>query len=155
MFTLNLNIELRTVSDAEDSLYLSPESRCLLAFTKYCHLKPNQDFYINIYYSKLKLQSLSIVTNTEFNTELCERLNRNYTGFNFNVYNSDEIQISCNILDIDLPSLTRKTDDAECNLSITGLASLCRDIVKLACRLQTNNKKIENLLVLKRIKLLF
>jgi hypothetical protein len=146
-FTLNLSLELQS-----DSPQLSAESRCLIALTKYCNLKPGEDFYTNVYYSKLQTNQPNL-TDKNFHAIISEE----YPGLAFTVHNSDERTRSSTdcVLDIDLPSLIRKTEDADCSISITGLASLCRDIVKLACRIKPDNTKLENLLVNLKINLVY
>ena len=164
-FTLNLNLKFKWNSNFSDSLTLSAESLSIVSLIKLCHLKSGNEFHAKCYYSKSKIIDQIPVDYFKLNQRnnlhqfISESLINKYknfhfqknqlldpTKFNLQICDSDEISTSSDILDIDLPSLIRKTD-AHCNISITGLASLYRDIIKIANHLKPN-LKLENLLVL-------
>ena len=171
---LNLNLEFKcTIDNNEntnleqkliDSLNFSSQSRAIISLVEYCQLKSGEDFKTVCYYSKSEILNKINASCAEFKQEftkfLIDTLSNKYNqvhftelneGFELNKFNIrlcdlDLIDSTDLIFDTVLPSLSREISDTS-NITITGLASLYRDIIKTACLLKPS-LKLGDLLVI-------
>lgn len=172
-FDLNLNLELDWESKQraeffprlQDSLRISSESISIISLIEYCQLKPGVHLKFNFYYSTSKFLEKIRTTHAELPQNLHDciidtldneypRLDLKHSAqlkddskneLNTSVIDLDNISIENYIFDTDLPSLKRKMNE-NCDITITGLASLYRDLIKIKHRLNPE-LNYENLLV--------
>lgn len=158
-FVLNLNLEIESsddfsldlVNNFKKSINLSSESLAILCLIDYCQLVSTRDFKCFCYYSKKSLiNDFNNVINDHLNDyNLNEYLNAKYNHLNATITDLDDCDsletFDKDVLDTNLPSLKRKVND-ECTITITGLTSLFRDIIKIGNRLRPD-LRLENLLV--------
>lgn len=157
-FVLNLNLEIDSddfsldlVNNFKKSIHLSTESSAILCLIEYCQLVSTRDFKCFCYYSKTRLiNDFNYVINDHLNDyNLNEYLNTKYNHLNATITDLDDCDsletFDQDVRDTNLPSLKRKVND-ECTITITGLTSLFRDIIKIGHRLRPD-LRLENLLV--------
>ena len=160
-FYLNLNLEIKYDPGSNSrensfnrSIQLSSESLLIASLIKYCDVFSIEDFHCVCYYSKSNLLKNLQVNNENpdeeiKNQSLDKHLNKFYEEnehFNFVKFNfCDTDSLTARYFDTTLPSLRRKFDE-KCYITITGLASLFRDLVKTAIRIKPGFQ-FESLLV--------
>ena len=140
-FVLNLkivNTNIDTNLFGKKELDLSCESQAIICLIDYCQLNSNKDFKCICFYNKNEL-------NVDNNNNLFDQLNNKYNQLNLNFCDLNESLNDPDVLDTNLPSLKRNVGN-ECTITITGLTSLFRDIIKIANRLRPN-LKLDRLLV--------
>jgi hypothetical protein len=114
---------------------LTCESKAILCLIDYCDLKLNDDFDLNLYASE----------DSDFTIE--DELSQ------FKFHKPDQ-KLECKnfmdgyVNDTNLPSLVRRINEADdCFITITGLASVFRDIIKITNNLRPSFQ-FKNLLVI-------
>lgn len=147
-FVLNLNLEYnRTYKDLnrnnlKDCITLTSESRALLCLTDYCQLVASKDFKCNCFYSKE-----DIITKLSLKQEFFQRIDFNdilvnkYKEINVEFHELSEYNEPL-LKDTNLPCLKRNVSK-ECSITITGLTSLFRDIIKIGHRLRPSLNLLE------------
>jgi hypothetical protein len=147
LFELNLNTSISLKN--ENDIDFTCESSAILSLIDYCNLKVNNDFKCFIYYDPETIDEKIIF----------EILNRKFENYKFlsdefehktdqNLIFVREINSNrTNVNDTNLPSLIRRLNH-HLTLTITGLASVFRTIVKESQKLKSNsNSNINYLLV--------
>lgn len=140
-FVLNLKIVNSNVDTnlfGKKELNFSCESQAIICLIDYCQLNSNQDFKCICFYNRNEL-------NVDNNSNLFDQLNNKYNQLNLNFCDLNEPLNDPDVLDTNLPSLKRNVGN-ECTITISGLTSLFRDIIKIANRLRPN-LKLDRLLV--------
>jgi hypothetical protein len=158
-FILNVNLNVKNGKQHR----LSDESLAVLALVNYCELIKNKDFECICYFDS------NLISSDEDANKLIHELDNVYSNLNnrhFFVYYSDkncdkaENRILLRPLsdlndhyarDTNFPSLIRQTN-GKWHYVVTGLASVYRDIVKIAHMLSSDLKLDALLVRLKSIK---
>ena len=140
LFELNLNSSFSTKDDKEQ-IEFSCESLAILSLIDYCDLKINRDFkcFFNFYSTTFDEKTVIDILNLKFTnyTFISDKFEyKNDQNLIF-VRQIDKNQNNAN--DTNLPSLTRQLND-HLKITITGLASVFRNIVKESQKLLPNSK---------------